>query len=364
MKASPASTLIVIEAKFLLEFLIVALDPPAEFGRLHEPRDGCILRQGREPVFGWRVFVLGPFDEQPFFCVGLRAPVILVGRPDAQAGEAGVERLVDAFTPCDLTPGVGRQRLGDLLGRLRFVLRVAPRQRLRPPLPAPGLGREGPRTWWPKSHRRLDADDISQAHARERRSERCVGPVTGVRQNDALRHALGVRDSDLIEGDLGFGLEHDVLGHAGFGAANRIGRPILGKIETKGDREACMLVGYRQRDCDLTIVLLAKLAAILPGDADRMNALLGQTRVVDDPGAYLAAPLDAGENKGSNLPQQVLLRPVGVGDKMVQRLMRALNAAGLDAGCYRLNALALARKDEPRTVRAKRRAPIRMPQVR
>ena len=89
-----------------------------------------------------------------------------------------------------------------------------------------------------------------------------------------------------------------------------------------------MLVGYRQRDCDLTIVLLAKLAAILPGDTDRMNALLGETCVVDDPGAYPAAPLDAGENKGSNLPQQVLLRPVGVGDKMVQRLMRALNPAG------------------------------------
>jgi hypothetical protein len=28
VKASPASTLIVIEAQFLLEFLIVALDPP------------------------------------------------------------------------------------------------------------------------------------------------------------------------------------------------------------------------------------------------------------------------------------------------------------------------------------------------
>ena len=34
-----------------------------------------------------------------------------------------------------------------------------------------------------------------------------------------------------------------------------------------------MLVGYRQRDRDLTIVLLAKLAAILPGDTDRMAAL-------------------------------------------------------------------------------------------
>ena len=64
VKASPASTFIVIEAQFLLEFLIVALDPPAQFGSFHEPREGCIRRQGREPVFGRRAFVLRPFDEQ------------------------------------------------------------------------------------------------------------------------------------------------------------------------------------------------------------------------------------------------------------------------------------------------------------
>jgi hypothetical protein len=78
----------------------------------------------------------------------------------------------------------------------------------------------------------------------------------------------------VILADAGYGTNtafRTALGHAGFGAANRIGRPILGKIETKGDREACIC---RQRDRDLTIVLLAKLAAILPGDADRMNALL------------------------------------------------------------------------------------------
>ena len=61
-----------------------------------------------------------------------------------------------------------------------------------------------------------------------------------------------------------------------------------------------MLVGRRQRDSDLTIVLLAKLTAILPGDADRMNALLGKSRVVDDPGAYPVALLDSRKNKGSN----------------------------------------------------------------
>jgi hypothetical protein len=163
---------------------------------------------------------------------------------------------------------------------------------------------------------------------------------------------------------LRFGLEHDVLGHAGFGPADRIGRPIFGKIEPKGDRQACVLVGYRQRDRDLTIVLLAKLTAILPADADRMNAFLGESRVVDDPSFYPAALLDGGKNKGSNPPQQILLRPVGVGDKMVQRLMRALDAAGLDASRYRLDALALARKNKPRTVGAKWRSPIRVPKGR
>ena len=36
VKASPASSFIVTEAKFLLEFLIVALDPPAHFGGCDE----------------------------------------------------------------------------------------------------------------------------------------------------------------------------------------------------------------------------------------------------------------------------------------------------------------------------------------
>jgi hypothetical protein len=75
-----------------------------------------------------------------------------------------------------------------------------------------------------------------------------MDPVTGVRQHNPLRHTLGARGLDLVEGDLRFGLEHDVLGHAGSGPANWVGRPILWKIEPKGDRQACMFVGCRQRD--------------------------------------------------------------------------------------------------------------------
>ena len=205
VKASPASSFIVTEAKFLLEFLIVALDPPAHFGGCDERLKVGIGRQGRKPVFGRCAFAQRPFDEQPFFGIGLRAPVVAMRGPHSQAGEPGMQSFVDAFAPCDVTPCVGRQRFGELSGRLRLVLLVAPHQGRWPTLTAPCLGRErtGPRR--PKLRRRLNADDISQAHARQRRSERRVDPVTGVRQHDPLRYALGACGADLVEGDLGSG---------------------------------------------------------------------------------------------------------------------------------------------------------------
>ena len=61
VKASPASSFIVIEAKFLLELLIVALDPPAHFGGYDEPLKVGIGPKGRKPIFGRRAVALRPF---------------------------------------------------------------------------------------------------------------------------------------------------------------------------------------------------------------------------------------------------------------------------------------------------------------
>ena len=41
VKAAPAATLVVAKAEFLLQFLIVALDPPAQLGQLDRYRRGC-----------------------------------------------------------------------------------------------------------------------------------------------------------------------------------------------------------------------------------------------------------------------------------------------------------------------------------
>lgn len=54
------------QADFLLEFLVVRLDPPAEFGAINQILEADIGRQGGQPVLSRRYLVLGPFDQQLF----------------------------------------------------------------------------------------------------------------------------------------------------------------------------------------------------------------------------------------------------------------------------------------------------------
>jgi hypothetical protein len=46
MESSPASFLEMGETEFALEFLVVAFDPPAQFGGIDEGVEGRILRRG------------------------------------------------------------------------------------------------------------------------------------------------------------------------------------------------------------------------------------------------------------------------------------------------------------------------------
>jgi hypothetical protein len=43
VKAAPPAPFIIAEAQFLLEFLVIALDPPAQFGQVDQPIEGDIL---------------------------------------------------------------------------------------------------------------------------------------------------------------------------------------------------------------------------------------------------------------------------------------------------------------------------------
>src|SRR5262245_63965499 len=76
VESAPPSTLVVIETDLLLQVLEVALDAPAQLGRVDEGCDRDTVRQRREPVLGGLRFALGPLDQQPLLGPRLGTPII------------------------------------------------------------------------------------------------------------------------------------------------------------------------------------------------------------------------------------------------------------------------------------------------
>src|SRR6267143_5534675 len=86
---------------------------------------------------------------------------------------------------------------------------------------------------------------------------------------------------DLFKGDLGFGPKADRVGHPGFLPPFSVPRPLLRQIQPVGDRQAAVVISQRQRNRDLTVVLLAELTAILSGHPNRMPPLFGKPKERD-----------------------------------------------------------------------------------
>ena len=141
-----------------------------------------------------------------------------------------------------------------------------------------------------------------------------------------------------------------VVRHTGPATPGRVIGPCLGQIQAVGDGQAGVVVGNRQADRDLAVVLLAELATVLPCHADRMRAFLREAGVVDDPGADRPMPLDGGHHLLAHGGQHGLIGPVGLGDEVVQRLVRGLHPTGFHARGHRLDALAIAGKQQSGTV--------------
>ena len=73
-----------------------------------------------------------------------------------------------------------------------------------------------------------------------------------------------------------------------------------------------MVVGHREADCHLTVVLLAELTAVLPCHADRKRALLREAGIVDDPRADGTVTLDRGHHLLTHRGEHGLIRPLGL----------------------------------------------------
>ena len=81
MKAAPSASFIVAEPELLLQFLIVALDPLAQFGQVDEIPQRHIGWQSGQPVLRGFGFPFRPLDQTPFFRSGADAIVVTMRWP-------------------------------------------------------------------------------------------------------------------------------------------------------------------------------------------------------------------------------------------------------------------------------------------
>ena len=96
VEAAPPAPFIITEAEFLLELLVIALDPPAQLWQVDQPIEGDILGQGGEPILGRLGFAFRPLDQQPL----LGARLGSAWCRDARAAPAGGQSARTAAPRC------------------------------------------------------------------------------------------------------------------------------------------------------------------------------------------------------------------------------------------------------------------------
>ena len=101
MKAAPSASFIVAEPEFLLQFLIVALDPPAQFGEIDEIPQRHIGWQTGQPILRRFGFPVRPLDQTPFFRSGADTIVVTMRWPHPHRSKSRHQFGVAAFTPGD-----------------------------------------------------------------------------------------------------------------------------------------------------------------------------------------------------------------------------------------------------------------------
>ena len=88
VEAAPASPFEVAEPNLLFEFVIVALNAPAQLCSIDQPSKADCFRQSGQPVFGRLVLTFWPFDQEPFFRSAFSEVIISMRDANSRAGKA------------------------------------------------------------------------------------------------------------------------------------------------------------------------------------------------------------------------------------------------------------------------------------
>ena len=104
VKPSPATPLIVSQAKVLLQVLIVTLDAPALVGGTDQFTQGSALGQRRQDVFDRLSFDCRPLNEQPFLWVRTCLASVAARMANPYRREPATQWLVGVLTPGEPAP--------------------------------------------------------------------------------------------------------------------------------------------------------------------------------------------------------------------------------------------------------------------
>src|SRR3989442_5286085 len=90
MEPAPPTALKMVQPDLILQFLIVALDPPPNLGQADEVGERDAGGQRREPELGRHGFSRRPLDRQPFLRAGVHPLLVTMcgGRSAAPATPA------------------------------------------------------------------------------------------------------------------------------------------------------------------------------------------------------------------------------------------------------------------------------------
>ena len=87
MKPAPVPALKMPQTKLMLQFFVVALDVPAQFGDSNQFAQRDRRRKIGQPIFCWLLFPCGPLDQQPLLRMWFLASVVAMGRSNTNGGK-------------------------------------------------------------------------------------------------------------------------------------------------------------------------------------------------------------------------------------------------------------------------------------
>src|SRR5215210_3170576 len=135
VESSPSSSLVMVQAQFVFEFLKVTLDAPSHLHQAYESLERDVFGHRREPKPSRLLFGHRPLDQQPFWWARLCPLVVPMSYAYTDSSETGVHGSLGPITPAHRLPCCSRKLAGESLRRHGLVL-GSPAQQLRRPPPA------------------------------------------------------------------------------------------------------------------------------------------------------------------------------------------------------------------------------------